>query len=82
MLNVLFINALLFVNTILFGPRNSGSVRTPTFVNNVNNVVTIVIVIPFVFINFSIVPRTTRRVSLAHPGVNGFLVVSVVITIV
>ncbi len=54
------VGILLFVGALLFNPETSNSVQAPNFIGGMGGIMTVMVMVPFLFVGFDVIPQSTR----------------------
>ena len=78
---ILFVGILLFVGAILYNPANSTAVQAPAFIGGVAGVMAVIVMVPFMFVGFDVIPQAAEEIDLTRPNIGKFLIISIVIAV-
>lgn len=80
-LGILFVGILLFIGAILFNPETSNSVQAPAFIGGVGGIMAVIVMVPFMFVGFDVIPQAAEEIDLTRPNIGKFLIVSIVVAV-
>ena len=75
------VGILLFVGALLFNPETSDSVQAPNFIGGVGGIMTVMVMVPFLFVGFDVIPQAAEEINLTRPNIGKFLIVSIIIAV-
>ncbi len=78
---ILFVGILLFVGAILYNPANSTAVQAPAFIGGAAGVMAVIVMVPFMFVGFDVIPQAAEEIDLTRPNIGKFLIISIVIAV-
>ncbi|MDO5651431.1 MAG: APC family permease [Moraxella sp.] len=79
---ILITGIMLFIGALLFNPNATlGNLAVPNFVGGMAGVMTVIIMVPFMFVGFDVIPQAAEEIDLSRPRIGMFLVVSLVMAI-
>lgn len=79
---ILMVGIMLFVGALLFDPNaRLSSLAIPNFVNGIAGVMTVIIMVPFMFVGFDVIPQAAEEIDLSRPQIGIFLVVSLIMAV-
>lgn len=80
---ILLVGVMLFVGALLFDPNATlANLTIPSFVNGVAGIMTVIIMVPFMFVGFDVIPQAAEEIDLSRPQIGWFLVVSLVMAVI
>ena len=80
---ILLVGIILFIGTLLYSPEQSpDTVQAPAFVDGFGGIMSVMIMVPFLFVGFDVIPQAAEEVDLHHKGIGKILVVSLAIAVV
>ncbi|WP_131667318.1 APC family permease [Psychrobacter pygoscelis] len=80
-MGILFVGLLLFLGAILYSPSDSAAVQAPAFIGGVGGMMAVIIMVPFMFVGFDVIPQAAEEIDLTRPNIGKFLIVSLVIAV-
>lgn len=78
---ILFVGILLFIGAILYNPANSTAVQAPAFIGGAAGVMAVIVMVPFMFVGFDVIPQAAEEINLTRPNIGKFLIISIVIAV-
>lgn len=78
---ILFVGILLFIGAILYNPANSTAVQAPAFIGGAAGVMAVIVMVPFMFVGFDVIPQAAEEIDLTRPNIGKFLIISIVIAV-
>lgn len=80
-MGILFVGVLLFIGAILYNPENSTAVQAPAFIGGITGIMAVVIMVPFMFVGFDVIPQAAEEIDLTRPNIGKFLIISLIIAV-
>ena len=80
-MGILFVGILLFIGAVLYQPEDSTAVQAPAFIDGMAGVMAVIIMVPFMFVGFDVIPQAAEEIDLTRPNIGKFLIVSLVIAV-
>src|SRR5690606_15446794 len=80
-LGILFVGTLLFIGAVLFNPESSNSVQAPAFIGGIGGIMAVIVMVPFMFVGFDVIPQAAEEIDLTRPNIGKFLIVSIIIAV-
>ncbi|MFA9486076.1 APC family permease [Moraxella haemolytica] len=79
---ILSVGIMLFIGALLFNPE-AGFDRVPTFTENKwSGIMSVMIMIPFLFVGFDVIPQAAEEIDLTRPKIALYLMISLIIAVV
>ena len=78
---ILFVGILLFVGAVLFNPETSNTVQAPAFIAGVGGIMAVIVMVPFMFVGFDVIPQAAEEINLTRPNIGKFLIISLIIAV-
>lgn len=78
---ILFVGTLLFIGAILYNPENSTAVQAPAFIGGIGGMMAVIVMVPFMFVGFDVIPQAAEEIDLTRPNIGKFLIVSLIIAV-
>lgn len=78
---IFLVGILLFVGALLFNPETSNSVQAPAFIGGMGGIMTVMVMVPFLFVGFDVIPQAAEEINLTRPNIGKFLIVSIIIAV-
>lgn len=80
---ILLVGIMLFVGALLFDPNASlSNLAVPNFTNGMAGIMTVIIMVPFMFVGFDVIPQAAEEIDLSRPQIGMFLVVSLIMAVI
>ncbi len=80
-LGILFVGTLLIIGAILFNPDTATTVQSPAFIGGVGGMMAVIVMVPFMFVGFDVIPQAAEEIDLTRPNIGKFLIVSIVVAV-
>lgn len=80
-IGILSVGMLLFVGAILYSPSDSAAVQAPAFIGGVGGMMAVIIMVPFMFVGFDVIPQAAEEIDLTRPNIGKFLIIALVIAV-
>lgn len=80
-LGILFVGILLFIGAILYNPATSTAVQSPAFIGGAAGIMAVIVMVPFMFVGFDVIPQAAEEIDLTRPNIGKFLIVSIVVAV-
>ena len=80
-LGILFVGTLLIIGAILYNPETSNAVQSPAFIGGVGGMMAVIVMVPFMFVGFDVIPQAAEEIDLTRPNIGKFLIVSIVVAV-
>ena len=71
-LGILFVGTLLFIGAVIYNPANSTAVRAPAFIGGIGGMMTVIVMVPFMFVGFDVIPQAAEEIDLTRPNIGKF----------
>ena len=78
---IFLVGILLFVGALLFNPETSNSVQAPAFIGGMGGIMTVMVMVPFLFVGFDVIPQAAEEINLTRPNIGKFLIISIIIAV-
>lgn len=78
---ILLAGLLLFIGTLLYVPADSQAVPAPPFVNGVAGIMSVMIMVPFLFVGFDVIPQAAEEIDLPPKKIGSMLIISLTIAV-
>lgn len=78
---IFLVGILLFVGALLFSPETSNTVQAPNFIGGMGGIMTVMVMVPFLFVGFDVIPQAAEEINLSRPNIGKFLIVSIIIAV-
>lgn len=79
---ILLVGIGLFVGALLFNPNaNLSHLAIPNFINSTAGIMTVIIMVPFMFVGFDVIPQAAEEIDLTRPQIGLFLIVSLIMAV-
>lgn len=79
---ILIVGLLLFLGAILYQPsQNPNITHAPAFVDGMAGIMTVIVMVPFMFVGFDVIPQAAEEIDLTRPKIGLFLIVSLAVAI-
>ena len=80
-MGILFVGILLFIGAALYNPSSSTAVQAPAFIGGISGIMAVVVMVPFMFVGFDVIPQAAEEIDLTRPNIGKFLIVSLIIAV-
>ncbi|MGE6360550.1 APC family permease [Psychrobacter glacincola] len=80
-LGILFVGTLLFIGAVMFNPEGSNSVQAPAFIGGIGGMMAVIVMVPFMFVGFDVIPQAAEEIDLTRPNIGKFLILSIVVAV-
>lgn len=80
-LGILFVGILLFIGAALYNPATATVVQAPAFIGGAAGVMAVIVMVPFMFVGFDVIPQAAEEIDLTRPNIGKFLIVSITIAV-
>ena len=80
-LGILFVGTLLFIGAVLFNPESSNSVQAPAFIGGIGGIMAVIVMVPFMFVGFDVIPQAAEEIDLTRPNIGKFLIISIIVAV-
>src|SRR5690606_22119974 len=80
-LGILFVGTLLFIGAVLFNPESSNSVQAPAFIGGIGGIMAVILMVPFMFVGFDVIPQAAEEIDLTRPNIGKFLIISIIVAV-
>ena len=81
-LGILFVGTLLFIGAMLYNPETSTAVQAPAFIGGVGGIMAVIVMVPFMFVGFDVIPQAAEEIDLTRPNIGKFLIISIIVAVV
>lgn len=78
---ILFVGTLLILGAILYSPAESTAVQAPAFIGGIGGMMAVIVMVPFMFVGFDVIPQAAEEIDLTRPKIGIFLLVSLVVAV-
>lgn len=79
---IALVGIMLFIGALLFDPAAKlQNLAVPNFVNGMAGVMTVIVMVPFMFVGFDVIPQAAEEIDLSRPKIGLFLVISLIMAI-
>ncbi len=78
---IFLVGILLFVGAALYNPATSNAVQAPAFIGGVAGVMAVIVMVPFLFVGFDVIPQAAEEIDLTRPNIGKFLIISIIIAV-
>jgi len=78
---IFLVGILLFIGAALYNPATSTAVQAPAFIGGAAGVMAVIVMVPFLFVGFDVIPQAAEEIDLTRPNIGKFLIVSIVIAV-
>ena len=79
---ILVVGLMLFFGALLFNPDvRMTDLAVPNFVNGIAGIMSVIIMVPFMFVGFDVILQAAEEIDLTRPKIGLFLIVSLVMAI-
>ncbi|MBF2719597.1 amino acid permease [Psychrobacter sp. NG254] len=78
---ILFVGILLFIGAALYNPATSTAIQAPAFIGGAAGVMAVIVMVPFMFVGFDVIPQAAEEIDLTRPNIGKFLIVSITIAV-
>ena len=72
---------LLMLGAILYNPANSEAVQAPAFIGGIGGMMAVIVMVPFMFVGFDVIPQAAEEIDLTRPKIGIFLIVSLIVAV-
>ena len=79
---IFLVGILLFVGAALYNPATSNAVQAPAFIGGVAGVMAVIVMVPFLFVGFDVIPQAAEEIDLTRPNIGKFLIISIIIAVI
>ncbi len=76
-----FVGTLLFIGAVLFNPESSNSVQAPAFIGGIGGIMAVIVMVPFMFVGFDVIPQAAEEIDLTRPNIGKFLIISIIVAV-
>ncbi|MEC5209136.1 APA family basic amino acid/polyamine antiporter [Psychrobacter sp. PL15] len=80
-IGILFVGILLFIGAALYNPATSTAVQAPAFIGGAAGVMAVIVMVPFMFVGFDVIPQAAEEIDLTRPNIGKFLIISIIIAV-
>ena len=80
-LGILFVGTLLFIGAMLYNPETSTAVQAPAFIGGVGGMMAVIVMVPFMFVGFDVIPQAAEEIDLTRPNIGKFLIISIIVAV-
>ena len=80
-LGILFVGTLLFIGAVLYNPETSTAIQSPAFIGGVGGMMAVIVMVPFMFVGFDVIPQAAEEIDLTRPNIGKFLIISIVVAV-
>lgn len=79
---ILIVGLMLFLGALMYNQGDYPNVaHAPAMVNGMAGIMTVIVMVPFMFVGFDVIPQAAEEIDLSRPKIGIFLLVSLVIAI-
>lgn len=80
---IMIVGIMLFIGALLFNPDATfESLKAPNFINGASGIMSVMIMVPFLFVGFDVIPQAAEEIDLTRPKLGLFLLVSLLIAVI
>lgn len=80
---ILLIGVMLFIGAMLYKPEESTDVvKAPSFVGGMGGIMSVMIMVPFLFVGFDVIPQAAEEIDMEHKAIGKMLIVSLTIAVI
>lgn len=80
---ILIVGIMLFIGALLYHQDSYDDiVHVPSMVNGLSGVMTVIVMVPFMFVGFDVIPQAAEEINLSRFKIGIFLLVSLVVAII
>ncbi|MES1965083.1 APC family permease [Psychrobacter sp. AH5] len=80
-IGILFVGTLLFVGAVLYNPADAQVVQAPAFIGGAAGVMAVIVMVPFMFVGFDVIPQAAEEIDLTRPNIGKFLIISILVAV-
>ncbi|WP_019673500.1 APC family permease [Psychrobacter lutiphocae] len=81
---ILFVGVLLFIGAALFVPEapvTEANASAPKFIGGMAGVMAVIVMVPFMFVGFDVIPQAAEEIDLSRINIGKFLIFSLVVAV-
>ncbi|PIE47132.1 MAG: amino acid permease [Gammaproteobacteria bacterium] len=79
---IAIVGIMLFIGALMFNPDASfASLKAPSFIDGTAGIMTVIVMVPFMFVGFDVIPQAAEEIDLTRPKIAIFLIVSLIIAV-
>jgi len=79
---ILIVGVLLFIGAVLFNPETNNTQLSPAFVGGIGGIMAVIVMVPFMFVGFDVIPQAAEEMDLTRPNIGKFLIISLIIAVI
>lgn len=79
---ILLVGILLFVGALLFNPDTSTAELSPAFIGGIGGIMAVIVMVPFMFVGFDVIPQAAEEMDLTRPNIGKFLIISLIVAVI
>lgn len=79
---ILFVGTLLFVGAVLYNPADSQAIQAPAFIGGAAGIMAVIVMVPFMFVGFDVIPQAAEEIDLTRPNIGKFLILSIIVAVI
>ncbi|WP_299185202.1 APC family permease [uncultured Psychrobacter sp.] len=79
---ILIVGVLLFIGALLFNPETTNTELSPAFIGGIGGIMAVIVMVPFMFVGFDVIPQAAEEMNLTRPNIGKFLIVSLIVAVV
>ncbi|WP_367109120.1 APC family permease [uncultured Psychrobacter sp.] len=79
---ILLVGVLLFVGAVLFTPENNSAPLSPAFIGGIGGIMAVIVMVPFMFVGFDVIPQAAEEMDLTRPNIGKFLIISLIVAVI
>ncbi|WP_019673501.1 APC family permease [Psychrobacter lutiphocae] len=78
---ILCVGTLLIIGAMLYSPENSEAVQAPAFIGGIGGMMAVIVMVPFMFVGFDVIPQAAEEIDLTRPKIGIFLIISLIVAV-
>ncbi|PNK59840.1 APC family permease [Psychrobacter sp. FDAARGOS_221] len=78
---ILCVGTLLMIGAILYNPAETSAVQAPAFIGGISGMMAVIVMVPFMFVGFDVIPQAAEEIDLTRPEIGKFLIVSLIVAV-
>ncbi|MGM8899050.1 MULTISPECIES: APC family permease [unclassified Psychrobacter] len=79
---ILIVGVLLFIGALLFNPETTNTELSPAFIGGIGGIMAVIVMVPFMFVGFDVIPQAAEEMNLTRPNIGKFLIVSLIVAVI
>ncbi|MGM8888522.1 APC family permease, partial [Psychrobacter sp. 1U2] len=76
------VGVLLFIGALLFNPETTNTELSPAFIGGIGGIMAVIVMVPFMFVGFDVIPQAAEEMNLTRPNIGKFLIVSLIVAVI